>query len=205
LIDEPGDLVITKPMPSMPVGFWNDENDERFRESYFETYPGIWRHGDRFILSDRGTCSILGRSDATLNRGGVRLGSGEFYTVIEAMPEFTDSIVVHVEDPDGRGGSLILLVSLADGVELDDDLIARTRRELRRQRSPRHVPDEVYAVPDLPHTLTGKKLEVPIKKILAGQQPERVANRAVLEHPEGLDAIAAIAAERAHSTNGGQV
>jgi acetoacetyl-CoA synthetase len=204
LIDEPGDLVITKPMPSMPVGFWNDENDERFRESYFETYPGIWRHGDRFVLTSRGTCSILGRSDATLNRGGVRLGSGEFYTVVEAMPEVSDSVVVHVEDPDGRGGSLILLVALADGFELDEDLAQRTRRELRRQRSPRHVPDEIYAVPHLPQTLTGKKLEVPIKRILAGQEPEKVANRAVLEHPEGLDAIAAIAAERGKSTNGGK-
>jgi acetoacetyl-CoA synthetase len=197
VVDEPGELVITKPMPSMPVGFWNDDDGERYRSTYFDMYPGIWRHGDQFIVSPRGTCNIIGRSDATLNRGGVRLGTGEFYAVVDALPEVTASLVVHLEDGLGRRGALILFVVLADGLELDDALRTRLAHELRRQRSPRHVPDEAYAVGDIPRTLTGKKLEVPVKKILLGADPDTVANAGSLQNPAALDAFVAIAAQRA--------
>jgi acetoacetyl-CoA synthetase len=196
LVDEPGELVITKPMPSMPVGFWNDADGERYRSTYFDMYPGIWRHGDRFVVSSRGTCNIIGRSDATLNRGGVRLGTGEFYAVVEALPEVTSSLVVHLEDGLGRRGALILFVVLADGCELDDDLRRKLGAELRRQRSPRHVPDEAYAVADIPRTLTGKKLEVPVKKILLGADPTTVANAGSLQNPGALEAFVEIAAHR---------
>lgn len=197
VIDEPGELVITQPMPSMPVGFWNDPDGERYRSSYFDMYPGIWRHGDQFIVTSRGTCNILGRSDATLNRGGVRLGTGEFYAVVDALPEVEESLVVHLEDGLGRRGALILFVVLADGRTLDDALEARLRAELRRQRSPRHVPDETYAVSAIPKTLTGKKLEVPVKKILLGADPTAVANAGSLQNAAALDAFVRIAAARA--------
>jgi len=197
LIDEPGELVITKPMPSMPVKFWNDPDGERYRSTYFDKYPGIWRHGDRFIVSPRGTCAIIGRSDATLNRGGVRLGTGEFYDVIERMPEVDDSLVVHLEDPHGGRGDLLLFVALADGADLDDDLRARLRAELRRQRSPRHVPDEIFAVDAVPRTLTGKKLEVPVKQIMLGADPAKVASPGSLANPESLKAIVELASSRA--------
>jgi acetoacetyl-CoA synthetase len=196
VIDEPGELVITKPMPSMPVGFWNDADGERYRSTYFDMYPGVWRHGDRFIVTSRGTCNIIGRSDATLNRGGVRLGTGEFYAVIDALPEVASSMVVHLEDGLGRRGALILFVVLAEGCELDDALRLRLAAELRRQRSPRHVPDEAYAVADIPRTLTGKKLEVPVKKILLGADPAAVANAGSLQNPAALDAFVEIAAQR---------
>jgi acetoacetyl-CoA synthetase len=197
VIDQPGELVITKPMPSMPVGFWNDHDGERYRSTYFDMYPGLWRHGDQFIVSSRGTCNIVGRSDATLNRGGVRLGTGEFYAVVDALPEVAASLVVHLEDGLGRRGALILFVVLADGYVLDDALRSRLAAELRRQRSPRHVPDEAYAVPDIPRTLTGKKLEVPVKKILLGADPAAVANAGSLQNPAALDAFVEIAALRA--------
>jgi acetoacetyl-CoA synthetase len=196
IIDEPGELVITKPMPSMPVGFWNDTTGDRYRSTYFEKYPGKWRHGDRFIVSPRGTCDIIGRSDATLNRGGVRLGTGEFYAVIEALPEVTDSLVVHLEGPVGGRGELLLFVVLADGVELDDELRKRLATHLRRQRSPRHVPDQLYAVHRIPRTLTGKKLEVPVKQIMLGADPGTVANAGSLQNPDALDEFAALAASR---------
>jgi acetoacetyl-CoA synthetase len=196
LIDEPGELVITKPMPSMPTGFWNDPDGERYRSTYFDTYPGVWRHGDRFVVTSRGTTKIIGRSDATLNRGGVRLGTGEFYAVLEALPEVRDSLVVHLEDDLGRRGALLLFVVLADGVVLDDALRRTLARELRRQRSPRHVPDEVHEVPAIPRTLTGKKLEVPVKRILLGAAPESVATAGSLQEPAALEAFVAVAAER---------
>jgi acetoacetyl-CoA synthetase len=196
LIDEPGELVIAKPMPSMPVFLWNDPDKERYRSTYFDKYPGIWRHGDRFIVSERGTCNVIGRSDATLNRGGVRLGTGEFYDVVEAMPEISDSLVVHLEDPIGGRGALILFVVLADGGSLDDDLLKRVARELRRQRSPRHVPDEVYAVSDIPRTLTGKKLEVPVKKIMLGAEATTVANSGSLSNPDALTEFVSVSESR---------
>ena len=200
LIDEPGELVVTKPMPSMPVGFWGDDSGERYRAAYFDTFPGVWRHGDRFIVSPRGTCDVLGRSDATLNRGGVRLGTSEFYGVLGALPEITDSLVVHLEGDTGGRGTLILFVVLADGCELDSGLRSQIAAELRRQRSPRHVPDEVYAVRSIPCTLTGKKLEVPVKQIMLGAEVSAVANTGSIKDPGALEDFAAVAGARASAT-----
>lgn len=197
VIDEPGELVITQPMPSMPVGFWNDPDGRRYRGTYFDTYPGVWRHGDRFIVSPRGTCAVLGRSDATLNRGGVRLGTSEFYSVVESFAEVASSLVVHLEGPTGTAGELLLFVRLVEGFELDDDLRERLGQELGRQRSPRHVPDEVYAVAAIPMTLTGKKLEVPVKNLLLGAPPAEVANTGALQDPTSLEPFIALAKARA--------
>jgi acetoacetyl-CoA synthetase len=185
-----GELVITKPMPSMPVGFWNDPGGARYRESYFDTYPGIWRHGDWIEVLPDGGCVIYGRSDATLNRGGVRMGTSEFYRVAEALPEVGDSLVVDTGRLDvsglGTDGRLILFVVPAAGCELDDDLKGRLRAALRTQLSPRHVPDEIYQVPGIPRTLSGKKLEVPVRKILLGTEPERAADPNALANPDVL-------------------
>ncbi len=197
LIDEPGELVVTKPMPSMPIGFWGDASGERYRSAYFDVFPGVWRHGDRFIVSPRGTCDVLGRSDATLNRGGVRLGTGEFYGVLAALPEIRDSLVVHLEGETGGRGTLILFVVLADGYELDEELRSRIAGELRRQRSPRHVPDEVYSVRAIPCTMTGKKLEVPVKQIMQGAPIATVANAGSVNDLEALEEFAALADARA--------
>ena len=174
VVGELGELVIRKPMPSMPVRFWNDPGDRRYRETYFDDYPGIWRFGDWIVFSERGSCVVTGRSDATLNRGGVRLGTGEFYAVIENLEPVMDSLVVHLEDPEGGPGELILFVQLADGVELDDALRKEIGGALRAALSPRHVPDTIEAVPAIPRTLTGKKLELPVKRILLGDSPEKV-------------------------------
>jgi len=161
-------------MPSMPVGFWNDEDGERYRSSYFDEYPGVWRHGDWVTMSPHRSFVISGRSDATLNRGGVRLGTAEFYAVVEELPEIADSLVVHLEDPQGGAGRLLLFVATADGVELDDGLRDRIRAALRRELSPRHVPDAIDAVAAIPRTMTGKKLEKPIKQILLGRKASEV-------------------------------
>lgn len=186
-----GELVITRPMPSMPVGFWGDDDGSRYRAAYFEDFPGVWRHGDWITISDTGTCTITGRSDATLNRGGVRLGTSEFYAVVEALPEVTDSLVVHLEDPEGGAGDLLLLVTLTDGADVD-----AVRREvatqLRARLSPRHVPDELHVVSALPRTLSGKKLEVPVKKILQGTPVEQAAAKGAITNPESLPEIAAL-------------
>ncbi len=197
VVGELGELVIRQPMPSMPVGFWNDPGDERYRAAYFEHFPGVWRHGDWIIFTERGSCVITGRSDATLNRGGVRLGTGEVYSVVEGLDEVTESLVVHIEDPGGGPGELILFVVLADGIELDDELRSRIAGELRGTLSPRHVPDTVAAVPAIPKTLTMKKLELPVKRILLGDPPEKVASRDALADPAALDAFVEFAAERA--------
>jgi acetoacetyl-CoA synthetase len=183
-----GELVVTEPMPSMPVGFWGDADGSKLRNAYFSDYPGVWRHGDWITFTDDGACVISGRSDATLNRGGVRLGTSDFYAVVESFPEITDALVVHLEgdDPDEPMGRLALFVSLAPGVELDDDLIARIRAELRTQLSPRHLPDTIDAVPSVPRTLSGKKLEVPVKRILTGSRADDVASRSSLADPESL-------------------
>jgi acetoacetyl-CoA synthetase len=193
VVGELGELVITKPMPSMPVELWGDADGSLYRSSYFDMYPGVWRQGDWIRFSERGSCIVTGRSDATLNRGGVRLGTGEFYSVIEELPEITDSLVVHLEDDEGAG-ELVLFVVLADGVVLDDDLQARIARALRSELSPRHVPDTIRAVPAIPRTLTGKKLEAPVKRILRGEPAESVASRDSLLDPTALDLFAAIAA-----------
>jgi len=185
VIGQVGELVITKPMPSMPVGFWNDPAGTRYRESYFDVYPGIWRHGDWIELLPDGGCVIYGRSDATLNRGGVRMGTSEFYRVVEGFSEVADSLVVDTGRL-GAEGRLILYVVPAAGCELDDDLAARLRAALRSQLSPRHVPDEIHQVPGIPRTLSGKKLEVPVRKILLGTDPERAADPNALANPEVL-------------------
>jgi acetoacetyl-CoA synthetase len=180
-----GELVITRPMPSMPVGFWNDPGGVRYRESYFDMYPGVWRHGDWIELLPDGGCIIYGRSDATLNRGGVRMGTSEFYRAVEAFAEIGDSLVVDTGRL-GAEGRLILYVVLAAESELDDDLKNRIRAVLRAQLSPRHVPDEIHQVPGIPRTLSGKKLEVPVRKILHGTDPERAADPNALADPDVL-------------------
>jgi acetoacetyl-CoA synthetase len=180
-----GELVLTRPMPSMPVGFWNDPGGERYRASYFAEYPGVWRHGDWIMFLPDGGCVIYGRSDATLNRGGVRMGTSEFYRVVERLPEVADSLVVDTGQL-GRDGRLILYVVPADGCVLDDDLTARIRSQLRSELSPRHVPDEIHQVPGIPRTLSGKKLEVPVRKILLGTPLADAADPDALANPEVL-------------------
>jgi acetoacetyl-CoA synthetase len=189
VVGELGELVIRKPMPSMPVRFWNDPDGERYRSAYFDEYPGVWRHGDWILFTERGSCVITGRSDATLNRGGVRMGTAEFYTVVEDQPEVDDSLVVHLEDPEGGPGELLLFVALREGVALDDDLRKRLAGALRGALSPRHVPDTVEAVPAIPRTLTGKKLELPVKRILLGARAQDVASRDALANPAAIDAF----------------
>jgi acetoacetyl-CoA synthetase len=192
-----GELVILKPMPSMPVGFWNDPDGERYRDAYFDRYPGVWRQGDWIQFTERGSCVITGRSDATLNRGGVRLGTGEFYAVVEDIPEIVDALVVHLEDAGGGAGELLLFVVPGPGAVLDEPLRGRIASALRSQLSPRHVPDAIVSVPAVPRTLTGKKLEAPVKRILRGEAAERVASRDSLADPAALDAFVALAADRA--------
>jgi acetoacetyl-CoA synthetase len=192
VIGEQGELVVTAPLPSMPVGFWGDPDGQRYRDAYFSRYPGVWCHGDWLTITDRGSCIITGRSDATLNRGGVRLGTSEFYAVVETMPEITDSLVVHLDDEAGGPGELLLFVQLAPEVQLDDDLRGRINTALRSALSPRHVPDVVYPVPAIPRTHSGKKLEVPVKKILRGATPSAVASPGALADPTALDAFVAL-------------
>jgi acetoacetyl-CoA synthetase len=196
VVGELGELVIRKPMPSMPVRFWNDPDGERYRSAYFDEYPGVWRHGDWILFTERGSCVITGRSDATLNRGGVRMGTAEFYTVVEDQPEVDDSLVVHLEDPEGGPGELLLFVALHEGVALDDDLRKRLAGTLRGALSPRHVPDTVEAVPAIPRTLTGKKLELPVKRILLGARAQDVASRDALANPAAIDAFVEYAEAR---------
>jgi acetoacetyl-CoA synthetase len=178
-----GELVIGSPMPSMPVGFWNDDDGSRYRAAYFEDFPGVWRHGDWVTFFDDGACIISGRSDATLNRGGVRLGTSDFYAVVESLPEVADSLVVHLD----ATNELVLFVALAPGAELDDALRARINAVLREELSPRHVPDRIEAVPGVPRTLSGKKLEVPVKRILTGTPVETAASSGSLANPESLE------------------
>jgi acetoacetyl-CoA synthetase len=193
LVGEQGELVVTAPLPSMPVRFWGDPDGHRYREAYFSRFPGAWCHGDWVTITDRGSCTITGRSDATLKRGGVRLGTSEFYAVVESVPGVLDSLVVHLEDPDGGAGRLLLFVALAPRTELDQELRAQIAAALRARLSPRHVPDEVHAVPAIPRTHSGKKLEVPIKRILQGADPARVVSLGALADPTALDAFVALA------------
>jgi acetoacetyl-CoA synthetase len=186
LVGEMGELVITEPMPSMPVFFWNDEDGERLRESYFDTYPGVWRHGDWIEITERGTAIIHGRSDSTINRGGIRMGTAEIYRAVLALDEITDALVVDVPR-EGDENWMPLFVVLRDGAELDDDLIAALRKRIREDCSPRHVPSEVHAIKEVPRTLSGKVLEVPVKRILMGQDPDKAASRDSLANPEALD------------------
>ncbi|MFY1636074.1 acetoacetate--CoA ligase [Solwaraspora sp. WMMB335] len=196
VIGELGELVITEPMPSMPVGFWNDPGGSRYRQAYFERYPGVWCHGDWITISEHGSCAITGRSDATLNRGGVRLGTAEFYSVVETLPEVADSLVIHLDDPAGGAGELLLFVVLRGGVELDDALRARIARQLRTALSPRHVPDAIQQVAVVPRTLSGKKLEVPVKKILTGVPADQAAASGALADPTSLEQFVRFASSR---------
>ncbi|MDQ3723892.1 MAG: acetoacetate--CoA ligase [Actinomycetota bacterium] len=191
LVDAVGELVITQPMPSMPLGFWNDPEGERLREAYFDIYPGVWRHGDWIEITSRGTAVIHGRSDSTINRGGVRMGTGEIYGAVLALDEVVDALVVDV------AGWMALFVVLREGVALDDALRGALARRIREDCSPRHVPDDVFVVAEVPRTLSGKLLEVPVKRILAGVRPERAASRDSLANPAALDWFAAFARERA--------
>ncbi len=181
LVGEVGELVVTEPMPSMPLYLWNDPDGERYRESYFDTYPGVWRHGDWIEITERGTAIITGRSDATINRGGVRMGTAEIYSAVLNVDEVVDALVVDVD------GFMPLFVVLRDGAGLDDELVKRIRTRVREDCSPRHVPDEVVAVEQVPRTLSGKVLELPVKRILMGTPPEQAASRDSLANPEALD------------------
>lgn len=185
VIDEVGELVLAQPMPSMPIYFWNDHDGSRYRDSYFDVFPGVWRHGDWIKIRPDGGCVIYGRSDSTLNRGGVRMGTSEFYRVVEKFPEIADSLVVDTGQL-GQEGRLICFVAPAEGHRIDDDLAARLRAALRSELSPRHVPDEIREVPGIPRTLSGKKLEVPVRKILLGTPVDKAANPDALANPEVL-------------------
>ena len=197
VIGELGEMVITEPMPSMPVRFWNDPGDARYRGTYFDRWPGVWRQGDWIVFDSNRACNVTGRSDATLNRGGVRLGTGEFYRVVDELPQVATSLVVHLEDPEGGPGELILFVVPAEGYTVDEALVAEITTLLKAELSPRHVPDSIVGVGDVPLNLTGKKLELPVKRILQGVAPEAVASRDALLNPVALDAYIAYARSRA--------
>ena len=186
LIDEVGELVITEPMPSMPVFFWGDEDGTRYRASYFEMYPGIWRHGDWIEITSRGTAIIYGRSDSTINRHGVRMGTSEIYRAVSSVPEVLDALVIDVPKP-GTEGWMPLFVVLRENAELDDALAGEIRRSIREQCSPRHIPNEIFQIAEVPRTLSGKVLEVPVKRILMGEPPEKAASRDSLANPSSLD------------------
>ncbi|WP_137146707.1 acetoacetate--CoA ligase [Mycolicibacterium sp. CR10] len=183
---EVGELVVTKPMPSMPVSFWNDPDGNRYREAYFEVFPGVWRHGDWITITDRGSVIVHGRSDSTLNRHGIRMGSADIYQAVESLPEVVESLVIGAEQPDGDYW-MPLFVVLADGVDLTDDVRGRINDAIRTEVSPRHVPDEIIVAPGIPHTRTGKKLEVPIKKLFQGGDAAKVVERSAVDDPDLLD------------------
>jgi acetoacetyl-CoA synthetase len=185
VVDTVGDLVVTQPMPSMPVSLWNDPDAVRYTESYFDTWPGVWRHGDWVTMHSDGSVSMHGRSDSTLNRQGVRLGSSDFYDVLESLAEISETLVIGVDLPDDSYW-LGLFVVPATGHTLDDELKQKIVTTLRSRLSPRHVPDEIVAAPAVPHTLSGKKLEVPIKKLLCGTPLEKAANVASVDDPDAL-------------------
>jgi acetoacetyl-CoA synthetase len=193
VVGEVGELVVTEPMPSMPVGFWGDDDGSRLRESYFSTYPGVWRHGDWIEITPRGTAIISGRSDSTINRGGIRMGTSEIYRAVLAVEEVVDALVVDVPR-EGTDGWMPLFVVLREGAELDDDLGARIKRRVREDCSPRHVPNEIRVIDEVPRTLSGKALEVPVKRILMGQPVDKAASRDSLANPAALDYFVELAA-----------
>ncbi|GAA1201635.1 acetoacetate--CoA ligase [Streptomyces hebeiensis] len=196
VVDEVGELVVTNPMPSMPVRFWNDPDDRRYRESYFETFPGVWRHGDWITLTGRGSVVIHGRSDSTLNRQGVRMGSADIYEAVERLPEIRESLVIGLEQPDG-GYWMPLFVHLAPDAVLDDTLRDRVKRTIRDRLSPRHVPDEIIEVPGIPHTLTGKRIEVPVKRLLQGAALDQAVSAGSVDNVELLRFYEKLARDRA--------
>ncbi|ANI42261.1 acetoacetate--CoA ligase [Mycolicibacterium vaccae] len=183
---EVGELVVTKPLPSMPVAFWNDPDGDRYRSAYFDTFPGVWRHGDWITITDHDSVIVHGRSDSTLNRHGIRMGSADIYQAVESLPEVVEALVIGAEQPDG-GYWMPLFVVLPDDVELTDELRDRINDTIRSEVSPRHVPDEIIVAPAVPHTRTGKKLEVPIKKLFQGGDPAKVVERSAVDDPALLD------------------
>jgi acetoacetyl-CoA synthetase len=200
VVGQQAELVITEPMPSMPVGFWGDTDGSRYRAAYFDRFPNVWCHGDWITITELGTSMITGRSDATLNRGGIRMGSQEFYTAMEEIPDVTDSLVVHLEDPEGGLGELLVFVSLPAEESLNEQLRDAIRDTLRRRLSPRHVPNEIIQVRVIPRTITGKRLEVPVKRILSGV-PLAPATKGSLADGEALEPFVALAARRARTTS----
>ncbi|MCC4308982.1 acetoacetate--CoA ligase [Alcanivorax marinus] len=195
LDDEVGELVVTKPMPSMPLYFWNDEGGERYRDSYFDVFPGIWRHGDWIRITPRGGAIIYGRSDTTINRHGIRMGTAEIYRVVEEFDEVLDSLVVDLEYL-GRESYMPLFVVLREGVTLDEALSGRIKAAIRDHLSARHVPNDIIAAPDVPRTLTGKKMELPIKKLLLGQTIDKVANPDAMANPDSIAFYSAFAEQK---------
>jgi acetoacetyl-CoA synthetase len=194
VVNEVGELVVTEPMPSMPIFLWGDDHNKRYNEAYFEMYPGVWRHGDWIKITSRGTCVIYGRSDSTIKRFGVRLGTSEIYRAVESLPEVMDSLVVDLEGLAGKS-SMLLFVVLRNNVPLDDQLKAKIREKIRMDISPRYVPDEIYSVSEVPKTLNGKKLEVPLKKILLGAPVEKAVNSGSVQNPQSLKFFVSLAKE----------
>jgi acetoacetyl-CoA synthetase len=194
-----GELVITAPMPSMPLFFWGDDDGARYRASYFDTFPGVWRHGDFFEVNERGGCFVRGRSDAVLNRHGVRIGTAEVYRVVEDDPAVATSLVVNLDLPDG-GFFMPLFVVLSPGQELDAALVDRLRRSLRAECTPRHVPDAIVAVDAVPLTRSGKKMEVPVRRLLLGAPLADVADPNAMADPDGFAGIAEYARTQSHYT-----
>ncbi|MCB0169253.1 MAG: acetoacetate--CoA ligase [Anaerolineae bacterium] len=192
VIDEVGELVITEPMPSMPIYFWNDPDMSRYRESYFEMFPGIWRHGDWLKINERHGCVIYGRSDSTINRQGIRMGTSEIYRVVESFPAIADSLIIDLELL-GRESAMPLFVVMRDDAVLDDDLRQQIKQKLRSEVSPRHVPNDIIEIKQVPYTLSGKKMEVPIRKILLGMDIKAAANPGAMRNPEALDFFVAYA------------
>jgi len=185
ILNEVGELVITRPMPSMPLFFWNDPEKMRYKDSYFNMFPGVWRHGDWIKINDRGGCIIYGRSDSTINRQGIRMGTSEIYRTIESIPGIVDSLVVDLELL-GRESFMPLFVVLSEETFLDDELVSKIKQKLRTEVSPRHVPDAIYEVSQIPYTLSGKKMEVPVKRIMLGDEPEKAANPGAMRNPESI-------------------
>ena len=186
VIDEVGEMVVTQPAPSMPIGFWNDRNDERYTETYFSDFPGMWRQGDFYRVNARGGVYVLGRSDATLNRHGIRIGTSEIYRTIVLVPGVEDGLIVNLDLPGGRF-FMPMFVKLKDGVTLDDELVKAINNRLRTEYTPRHVPDKIYQVPAIPYTISGKRMEVPVRRILAGFPLAKAANRDAMANPAALD------------------
>jgi acetoacetyl-CoA synthetase len=195
VVGQVGELVCATPMPSMPLCFWNDPDDRRYRESYFEPFAGVWRHGDWIEITQRGGAIIYGRSDATINRHGIRMGTSELYSAVEALPEIADSLVVDLEYL-GRESYMPLFVVMREGDALNDALVARINATIRTALTPKHVPNAIFAIAEVPRTLSGKKLEVPIKRLLLGESIDRVVNRDAVANPASLDWFVAFAAAR---------
>src|SRR5699024_10675181 len=198
-----GELVITQPVPSMPVTFWGPDGDERYAAAYFDKFPGVWRHGDWARFTTGGGVVVTGRSDATLNRGGVRLGTADFYSVLDTLPEVSDGLVIHLEDDEGGMGELIVFVQTEDGVTFTEDLGGRIRSALKSRLSPRHTPDEIVPVARIPLGRTGTKLEVPVKLIVQCAEAKAVATAMHLQDPAPRAADAAIAGLRAAALSKG--